>query len=121
MAMFILGILALAFLPLLVQGMKLSVTNATLATATQYVQREMEEAGRVDTCEGLELRTGTTTTDAAADARGVSYVIETVAETGTCSMSYPNTVRLSVEVSRADDADSLLAEATTLILVVAAN
>lgn len=42
-SMLLLALLALAFLPLLIQSLQVSVSNSTLATATQLVAQQMEE------------------------------------------------------------------------------
>ncbi|KGJ82349.1 hypothetical protein GY21_00845 [Cryobacterium roopkundense] len=43
-SMFLLALLAVAFLPFLVQGVRQSSANGTLATGTQLVNKEMENA-----------------------------------------------------------------------------
>ena len=49
-SMFLLGLLATAFLPLLVQGLKQSAANATLATATQLANDQIELARSATKC-----------------------------------------------------------------------
>lgn len=100
-SMFLLGLLAIAFLPLLITSMQTTVRNSTIATATQLVNQQMEEA-RVagDTCAALtaygdaSVALPTTT-----DARGVSY--QPTREVAPCTLEtvYPRTVSVTVLVS----------------------
>ncbi|KFF58463.1 hypothetical protein JF66_18375 [Cryobacterium sp. MLB-32] len=112
-SMFLLGLLAVAFLPFLVQGVKQSSANGTLATATQLVNRETENARAQTTCTGLTAATSTV-----LDARGVTLrVTRTVG--GTCptpASSYPMTVPVAVTVVRTDTG-AQVAAAKTLIFV----
>ncbi|KFF58381.1 hypothetical protein JF66_19010 [Cryobacterium sp. MLB-32] len=114
-AMFLLTILAVAFLPVLVQGVQRSAANGTLAAATQLVNKEMENARAQTTCSAL-----TASTFAVLDPRGVTL---TVARTvgGACPVlttAYPLTVPVAVTVSRADTG-AVLSVASTLIFVAA--
>ena len=68
--MFLLGLLAAAFLPLLVQGLKQSAANATLATATQLANDQIELARSATKC--TELTASTTTT---VDPRNVPLLV----------------------------------------------
>ncbi|MGH1525679.1 type IV pilus modification PilV family protein [Leifsonia sp. L25] len=42
-AMFLLAVIAVAIIPILVQGLRLSVQNATVATATQLANQQIEQ------------------------------------------------------------------------------
>ncbi|MBB5639512.1 hypothetical protein [Cryobacterium roopkundense] len=112
-SMFLLALLAVAFLPFLVQGVRQSSANGTLATGTQLVNKEMENARAQTTCTGLTASTFTV-----LDPRGVTLqVARTVG--GACpaaALSYPITVPVAVTVTRTDTG-AVLASAKSLIFV----
>jgi len=114
-AMFLLALLAVAFLPFLVQGVTKASANGTLAAASQLANREMENARAQVTCSSL-----TAATESVLDPRGVSLqVVRSVG--GACptsAASYPMTVPVSVTVARTDTG-AVLSSATTLIFVAA--
>lgn len=106
-SMLMLAILAIAFLPLLVEGLKLSARNTTLATATQLVSERMQ----------LAQAAGPECTDVAAlggvstftDPRGVELEVTTT--TGLCE---PTTRLLSVSaaVVRLDTVETITSSST---------
>ncbi|TDW29731.1 type II secretion system protein [Cryobacterium psychrophilum] len=112
-SMFLLGLLAIAFLPLLVTSMKTTVVNSTTATATQLVSQQMELArGAGDTCAAITAF-HLAVIDVVPDARGVSY--QPVRTVGPCSAAladYPATVKVTVSVIPSTGAT---VSATTLI------
>lgn len=117
-SMFLLALLAIAFLPLLVQGVKHSSSNSTLAAATQLVNDEMELARSRTTCSSL-----TATSYSVPDPRGVTLqVARTVG--GSCpaatvppaTATYPRTVPVTVTVTRSDTG-VVVSSASTLIFV----
>ncbi|MDH6238052.1 hypothetical protein [Cryobacterium sp. CG_9.6] len=120
-SMFLLALLAVAFLPFLVQGITKSSVNSTLAAATQLVNREMEGARAQTTCSAL-----TATTYSVPDARGVTLQvrrtvgpIDTVGASCPASLtSYPVTVPVGVTVARTDTG-AVVSSAKTLIFVTA--
>lgn len=119
-ALFMLAILSIAFLPLLIQGLQLSADNATRATATQILHDRLE-AVRTQSVKCDELRTAIhgTATSATVDPRGISFQVKTtVAACPTAASAYPTTVSVVVEVRRMDDLTATpLASATTLVFV----
>ncbi|MCU1418119.1 MAG: uncharacterized protein JWP32_2293 [Schumannella sp.] len=116
-SMFILAIIAMAFLPVLIQGMRSSVTNATAATAGQLVSQQMDEARALPaTCVALsafdDAAVPTTT-----DARGtVFHPHRTV---GACPTTYPGVVQLRVWITEGAGT-AVTAEAKTLVYVSSA-
>lgn len=53
-SMFLLGIIAIAFLPLLIQAMKTTQLNTTVATATQIVNEQLDAArAQIGSCATL--------------------------------------------------------------------
>ncbi len=111
-SMFILALLAVAFLPLLVQGLKTSAANATLATATQLVNQKMESASAVSTCTGVTAIAGVSSL---TDPRGVTIqVTTTVAACPTGGTT--GTVKVSSVAVRTDTGATLVT-GSTLVLV----
>lgn len=113
-SMFVLALLAVAFLPLLIQGIKQSASNATLATATQIVNEQMElSRGLPVTCSAV-TGFGAAPVPDTTDPRGV--VLTTTRSVDGCPSAYPGTIRLAATVTRADTGDAI-ASASTLVLV----
>ena len=114
-SMFLLGLLAIAFLPLLVTSMKATVGNSTIATATQLVDQQMEQARAAgDTCADLTAF-GSSTLAVIDDSRGVRYQpSRTVAACPSAPTQYPRTVSVSVSVSKVGYMEPPVS-ATTLI------
>lgn len=118
-SMFLLALLAVAFLPLLIDAMRATVRNATAATATQIVSEQLDAVALIPrTCAGLaafESAVLPTTTD----ARGTVYTARR--DAATCATSgYPFAVQVRVWVTASNDAD-LLVESYTTVIVESAN
>jgi len=97
-SMFLLGLLAIAFLPLLVTSMKTTVVNSSVATATQLVNQQMDQARAAgETCARMRTFGAETLAATDPDKRGVSY--QPVRTVGLCPASYPGTVKVTVAVS----------------------
>lgn len=110
-SMFMLAILAMLFLPLLIQGLKQTAANTTLATGTQLVNERLrlaQAAGPV--CSSVSALGGTRTF---TDPRGV--IIRVTTTVGTCPTGN-GTVSVSVAAIRTDTSASL-ATAASLVLV----
>lgn len=113
-SMLVLAALALAFLPLLVQGLQLSARNATLAAATQQVNDRLQAAQErspdcdaiVDDIEGTRTYT---------DARDVELRIVTDVENCPAA-NVTTTVKVTATATRLDTGEEL-ATATTRVLV----
>ncbi|MGX5682078.1 type IV pilus modification PilV family protein [Schumannella luteola] len=110
-SMLLLAILAIAFVPLLVQGIKASARNTTLATATQLVAERMQlaqAAGPV--CANVAALGGVTTV---TDPRGVELQVTTT--TGLCDAS-TRLLSVSAAVVRLDTVETITS-ASTLVYV----
>ncbi|KQV07149.1 prepilin-type N-terminal cleavage/methylation domain-containing protein [Leifsonia sp. Root112D2] len=118
-SMFLLALLAVAFLPVLIQSMKVTATNVTIAAATQLVSQDIEDARtKGSVCANLEAYVAETIPPV-IDGRGVS--IQVHRQPVVCpsaAAGYPTSVRLSVYATRTGDATQL-AGATTLVSVSA--
>ena len=108
-AMLVLAILAIAMVPLLMQGLIQSKNNATIASATQFVDAELDTAGAMSACGSIASGTVNKT-----DSRGVALTL--IRTRGTCPTTYPGTVSYTVTAVRADTG-AVLVTASTLIYV----
>lgn len=118
-AMLILAMLAVAFLPILIQGLKVSAVNATRATAVQLAHDQIELIRSQGTdCSVVEaLDSGTAPVVAVRDSRGVSLAVTRhVAPCPTLAGAYPTTVKVAITVAR-EDTHAILSTAETLVLV----
>ncbi|HEV7564858.1 MAG TPA: type II secretion system protein [Microbacteriaceae bacterium] len=109
-AMFILGLLAVATLPILVQGMRLSATNSTLATATQLANQQIEQVRAQQSCGAIVAATTTVATS------GPSLTVTRTVSATCPATGYPITVPVAVSVSRSDTGH-VLASASTRVFV----
>ena len=111
-SMFLLGLIAIALVPILIQGLRLSVSNTTLAAATQLANRQIEQVRGVTACSGVAAATTTSTVQGIV--LQASRTIGTTCPSTTTS--YPLTVKVSVTVARTDT-HAVLSSANTLIFV----
>jgi type II secretory pathway pseudopilin PulG len=112
-SMFLIALLAMAFLPLLIQSLKATTTNTSVASATQLVSQQLERVRTVGaTCSAI---TSFASTDPApvTDDRGVVLSIDRQL-VGACPTTFPGTIGFRVVVSA--DGESL-SDAATRILV----
>ena len=110
-SMFMLAALAIAFVPVLIQGLKQSAANTTLATATQLVNERMQLAQSAgSTC---SVVAGLGITEDFTDPRGV--VIRVTTTVGTCPAG-AGTVSVTASAVRLDTA-AQIASAATLVFV----
>src|SRR5690606_14819869 len=92
-SMLILGLIAISFLPLLIQGVKVAAQNRVLATATQIVNDELEQARSLGTCDELVLF------GANSDHENSDYEVTRIVEhpddplADPCSIGYPGVLR----------------------------
>lgn len=116
-SMFLLSLIAMALIPVLIQGMRVSVLNTTVATATQILSRDIEEArARGTNCADL-LSFSIAPVTPIVDGRGGAFEVHrTPVVCPAAGEVMPTTVTFSVSVTRVGDAAEL-AGATTLILV----
>lgn len=98
-SMFILALLSLALLPLLIQGVKQSAATATVATATQLLNKELDLVRKTVVCASHTAQTVTKT-----DSRGVQFsIVKTV---DACPTTFPGTVGVHWRVTRVGDPTS---------------
>ncbi|HRN30288.1 MAG TPA: type II secretion system protein [Terrimesophilobacter sp.] len=119
-SMLILGLLAISFLPLLIQGLLVAQQNRTLATATQLIHDQIEQARAIGTCDALAAF-GASVSQPNANfelTRTVEHFEDDSLDP--CAITYPGVVKLSLAVTEDGEA-KVLVEATTLVLVNSEN
>lgn len=109
-AMFLLGLIALAIVPLLVQGLRLSTNNGRIAAATQLANQQIEQVRGVTSCGGV------TPTTSSIATQGVTLKATRTVGTSCPATGYPITVRVSVTVVRTDT-NATLTTANSLVFV----
>jgi type II secretory pathway pseudopilin PulG len=111
-SMFLISLLAIAFIPVIVSALRASELNSTAATATRLVSQAIDDArsrGAAD-CAAAQLLNATT---AEVDAQGVTITVTTsVPAVTNCVAGSAITVTVNA-VSSVDG--SVLADARTLI------
>lgn len=115
-SMVLLGIIAIAFLPLLIQAMKTSQLNTTVATATQMVNEQLDTArSDVSSCATLSIFGGAALAPT-TDPRGIVLTPRRAIVAG-CPVSgvYPATGTIKVWVT--DSTGAVISETVALVLL----
>lgn len=114
-SMFLIALLAMAFLPLLIQSLKATTTNTTASIATNLVSQQLEQLRTVEpTCTAVSAFLASDPAPV-TDPRGVVLTIDRQ-QAGSCPAVYPGTVTVRVVVSSDSGTQS---EASTLVMVSA--
>ena len=117
-SLFLLALLAMAFFPVLVQGMKTSVLNAKIATASQFVGQQLDIVRTLpDNCAAIAAFDDTAVATV-ADSRGNNF--QPYRLVGACPGSYPGVVKVTACVTEVGQSHHL-ADATTLVYVSSAT
>lgn len=118
-SMFLLALLAVAFLPLLIDSLRVTVRNATAATATQLVSEQLDAVSLIPrTCVGVTAFESAVI-PTVTDERGTVYTSRR--DVATCpSGGYPIELSVRVWVTASSDPDFLV-ESTTSVIVESAN
>lgn len=127
-SMLLLALLSMALLPLLIQGIRRAASTATLATATQLVNDQIDSASRLAAPVGCSTIAALASSNvpspaggALTDSRGVPLRMSVAPEAcPSTPASYPTTVKLTVTVIRTDTG-ATLAQAVTRIYVDSAG
>jgi hypothetical protein len=123
-SLFLLGLLAVSFIPVLINGWKTSARNTTIATATQLVNQQMGNIRAVRSPTSTPPSCADITTFVAGtflpslDPRGVS--LQPQWDSVTCPAAYPGVVRVRVTVTETGEITPI-ASAVTLIFVSSAS
>lgn len=110
-SLMLLALLALALVPVLVNGLKQASSNATLATATQLANDELERARSWKKCSALDPRSTSVT-----DARQVVLTLSTTV--GNCSPTPENPVSVPVQVTVTRQGSGVVVTSTTTYLFI---
>ena len=130
-AMFILALLSLSFLPLLISSLKSTSTNRTIAAASQVASGQMElgraAAGATTaTCAAMKTFANASPLATTTASQGIvlqprrQLVVSAATASDGCPLTYPGTVKFRTWVTQVGKA-TVLASATTLIYVGAAS
>lgn len=120
-SMFLIGIVAISFLPLLIQTMRVSAENVTFSAATQLVNEQLESArNQVGDCADLAAYLATAQTPI-VDSRGIELTATRAAGgpsggSAICTDVDPSAATFTVTVTRSDTS-AVVAKATTQIFV----
>ena len=113
-SMFLLALLATAFLPILVQGLNTSVRTTTIATATQLASEQLDKLRELGTtCSEVSVFDDAVPA-AVTDERGTVYQPRRLV--AACPATYPGVVSVRVWVTKSGTAQPL-ADASTLFYV----
>lgn len=117
-SMFLLALLATAFLPLLIQAMRTSVMNASVATANQLASAQLDELRTLDPYCDTVSAFDDVTPASVTDTRGTVY--QPSRAVAACPSVYPGVIEVTVSVARAGEPSSL-ARARTLVYLESAT
>ena len=122
-SMFLLSVMAMSYIPLLLNSVKDTATNTTIATATQIVNEQIEGARAVrsqqytaPSCADV-IQFLNVTPAPVVDPRGVRLIPGW--SNAVCPTTYPGVVRAEVSVTKLNMATPI-ASAVTLIFVMRA-
>jgi type II secretory pathway pseudopilin PulG len=117
-AMFLIGLLAVAFLPILVQSVRVSDTNVTIAEATQVVAQQLERVGAAgSSCSAVKAVTDSVPA-AVETKRGFlqPHLRLNLPSTDVCAEPYLRVVQMRVWASPMGSNDELAAAETLILL-----
>lgn len=119
-SMFLLSVMAMSYIPLLLNSVKDTATNTTIATATQIVNEQIEGARAVRSQQSTSpscanvTRFLNVTPAPVVDPRGVTLIPRWSAPV--CPVTYPGIVRAEVSVTKLNT-NTPIASAVTYIFV----
>jgi Tfp pilus assembly protein PilV len=118
-SMFLVALIAMAFLPLLIRTYSTTSLNTTTATATQLLDANVDAARTTaSNCQAVTNFVATAITTV-TDERGVVYQPHR-ALVGTCPAGYPGTVGVRTWITELGKTQ-VVAEATTLVYLTKAT
>ena len=117
-AVFLIGLLAVAFLPILVQSVRVSATNSTLAEATQIVAQQLERVGASgSSCSAVKAMTSIRPAVVVSERGSLQpHVRLDLPITDVCAEPYLRVVQLRVWVTLSGSTDDLTAAETLILL-----
>lgn len=118
-SMFLLALLAVAFLPLLIDALRVSITNAKVATANQILSEQLDAIALLPrTCAAYNAFESATL-PAVADERGTTYQASRDV-VGCTPAAYPAAVTITLTVTVVGEPE-IRARAVTRAVVESAN
>lgn len=118
-SMFLLALLAVAFLPLLIDSLRVSVVNSKVATANQILSEQLDAIALVDrTCTAFDAFESATI-PTVTDARGTVFQADREV-TGCAPSSYPGMVTIVLTVVVVGE-PNIGSRATTTAIVESLN
>jgi type II secretory pathway pseudopilin PulG len=117
-AMFLIGLLAVAFLPILVQSVRVSDTNVTIAEATQVVAQQLERVGAAgSSCSAVKAITASDPAPVATSRGSLQpHLRLNLPPTDVCAEPHLRVVQLRVWASFSGSNDELAAAETLILL-----
>ena len=117
-AMFLIGILAVAFLPILVQSVRVTATNARLTEATQIVAHQLERVGAAgSSCSAVKAVTATLPPVVTTERGSLQpHLSLDLPPTDVCAEPYLRVVQLRVWVADVGSSEELAAAETLVLL-----
>jgi type II secretory pathway pseudopilin PulG len=127
-SMFLIGLLAVAFLPFLVKTLQVSSVNTSVAVATQLANAQMEKVrAKAPTCDAVR---NTEVVLPVSDNQGSTLVSSLIFEEknasgawaalGACPTSYPTLLRVTARATPSSDPSKVRSQIITLVYVKAA-
>lgn len=114
-AMFLIGLIAVALLPALWQGISLSSQQSATATATRHLYALIEEARAAQSCAGLSAITAP---DSIPDGKGAMVVIAGTYDTDTCPVGVtPIGEAIAVTLTATDSSGAQLARVDAQVYI----
>ena len=118
-SMFLIGIIAVSVLPVLIQALKASAANITVATSNQMINEEMDAArGAVRNCDELQEFLANTRSPV-TDSQNIE-LRSTRTGAGDCTDTKLGAATLTIRITRGDTG-AVVATASTLLSVLAAT
>lgn len=114
-SMFLISLLAIAFIPVLVTALRASEVNSTAATATRLVAQAIDVARAAGVTSCAQAQTTLPDTVETVDAQGVTIMVVTSVPTGTACVDGTTMVVTVVAYDLADESQTPIADARTLI------
>jgi type II secretory pathway pseudopilin PulG len=119
-SLFLLGVMAIAILPVMISTLRLSSSNISLTTATQLVSEQMDVArGLAPTCAALQTWAAERNGLLVTDPRGAVLEIHRQVP-ATCPTAYPSALKFTSWVT-VDGAAAKVATGETRIRLASAN
>ena len=117
-SMFLIGVLAVAFLPVLVQSARVASVNAVRASATQIVVQQLEQVGALGSSCSAVKAFAATVPAVVSTPRGALQpaLLLTLPAGDVCAEPYLRVVPVQVWVTRAGETERL-ASATILVFL----